>query len=76
MMNAKSDRLQEEYSNEYAEANKETKRKLRKNRRSNLDRRANETEAAAQRRKLGEAYRIIRGLIGSHSKLNRERQKR
>lgn len=76
MMNAKSDRLQEEYSNEYAEANKETKRKLRKNRRSNLDRRANETEAAAQRRKLGEVYRIIRGLIGSHSKLNRERQKR
>lgn len=67
-MNAKSGRLFEKYSKEYAETNKETTRKLRQDRRSNLDRRANEAEAADQRGELSEVYRITRGLIGSYSK--------
>lgn len=68
MMNAKSDRLLEKYSKECSEANKETKRKLRQDRRSYLDRRANEAETAVQRGELSEVYRITRELTGSYSK--------
>lgn len=61
-MNAKSDRLMEKYNKEYSEANKETKRKLRQDRRSYLERRAKKAEAAVKRGKLSEVYRNTREL--------------